>query len=486
LVAYRSNGARRLITAGGPATPEVYTSAGTLRSLTDAVLEMPDYPWFQAAPNGQALYFGPGDAMWYFNTSGRGAMSYVDGRDGLNREYGAYAMYDIGKVLAAGGGSSVRHSVVIDMNGTSVQVTRTGDLNAGRRQHNLTVLPDGSVLATGGNSSGASLVDLNAGVYTAELWSPTTNQWQTLASMQKTRQYHSTALLLADGRVLVGGGGICLDCQEVGYLEKNMEIFSPPYLFNRDGSGTLATRPTITTAPSTVNHLQEFTISTPNAAAISQVVLVRTSSVTHSVNFEQRRVPLNFSVVNGVIRATAPLNSHIAPPGFYMLFVIDNQGVPSVARMVRVNPNSALASNASYNFFAAHSDKIMEVSGASLTDGAAAVQTDISNEANQVFKLRKLGTDYQIIAAHSNKCLESLNDSPDEGALITQVTCNSINYNQRWQFTSIPDTAGGYRIMNQHGEKCLAVAEASQNNGGQLIQTACTGAANQIWKLRRR
>ena len=82
----------------------------------------------------------------------------------------------------------------------------------GRRQLNLTVLADGSVLATGGNSSGASLVDLNNGVYTAEQWNPATGKWKTLAAEQVTRQYHSTALLLPDGRVLSAGGGIC------GYL----------------------------------------------------------------------------------------------------------------------------------------------------------------------------------------------------------------------------------------------------------------------------
>ena len=98
----------------------------------------------------------------------------------------------------------------------------------GRRQHNLTVLADGTVLATGGNSSGAGLVDLNAGVYPAELWNPATGQWRTLAAMQITRQYHSTALLLPDGRVLSSGGGICGTCDQVGYLAKNAEVFSPP------------------------------------------------------------------------------------------------------------------------------------------------------------------------------------------------------------------------------------------------------------------
>src|SRR5213079_49902 len=132
---------------------------------------------------------------------------------------------------------------VINLNGAKPTVTPTGSMAYGRRQNNLTVLADGTVLATGGNSSGASLVDLNAGVYAAELWNPATGRWTTLSSMQVTRQYHSTALLLPDGRVMSAGGGVCNTCDQVGYLAKNAEVFSPPYLFAADG--TLAPRPVI-------------------------------------------------------------------------------------------------------------------------------------------------------------------------------------------------------------------------------------------------
>src|SRR4029078_7918201 len=116
------------------------------------------------------------------------------------------------------------------------QVPPRSPMAFGRRQFNLTVLADGSVLATGGNSSGADLVDLNAGVYAAEQWTPATGQWRTLPSEAVTRQYHSTALLLPDGRVLSAGGGICGTCDQVGYLAKNGEIFSPPYLFHAHGT----------------------------------------------------------------------------------------------------------------------------------------------------------------------------------------------------------------------------------------------------------
>lgn len=325
-----------LITSGGPVTSEVYGTNGTLRSLTNAVLEMPLYPWLAAAPNGRAFYFGPDDTLGYMTTSGSGAWQYLGTRDGFSRTYGSYAMYDAGKILATGGGNSIKHTIAIDINGSTPSVSRAGDLSIGRRQHNLTVLPDGKVLATGGNYNGEPLVDVNAGVYTAELWDPATGNWQTLSSMQRTRQYHSTAALLPDGRVLVGGGGICGACYTQNYLEKNFEIFSPPYLFKTDGSGALAARPTILSAPSTANYREQINIMTEVPKGIRQIVLIRPSSVTHSVNFEQRRIPLNFSANKNGIRITAPNNANIAPPGYYMLFIIDGQGVPSVAKMIKL------------------------------------------------------------------------------------------------------------------------------------------------------
>ncbi len=250
-------------------------------------------------------------------------------------------MYDIGKILVAGGGNSLASARTINLNGASPQVSTTASMATGRRQHNLTVLADGTVLATGGNSSGAGLVDMNNGVYTAELWNPATGTWRTLASEQVTRQYHSTALLLPDGRVLSSGGGICGACDSQGYLAKNAQVFSPPYLFKKDGSGDLAARPTITSAPGTVSYNADFTIGTPAPSSIGKVAMVRLGAVTHSVNMEQRYVPLSFTAGGGNLTATAPLNANIAPPGYYMLFVIGTDGVPSVASMVRVENDTS-------------------------------------------------------------------------------------------------------------------------------------------------
>jgi hypothetical protein len=326
-----------LITSGGPAIPEVRQNDGTLRTLSDASLSLPLYPWFDVAPDGRAFDSGPDQTMRSLDPTGAGAWQIWSSRDTIYRDYGSHAMYDIGKILVAGGGPSTNTADVIDVNGATPTVTPTGSMAFGRRQNNLTVLADGTVLVTGGNSSGASLVDMNAGVYAAELWNPASGQWTTLSSMQVTRQYHSTALLLPDGRVLSAGGGICGTCDTVGYLNKNAEIFSPPYLFKKGGWGSLAPRPTVTAAPGAVTEGSQFTVSTPDAASITKVAFVKLGAVTHSNNMDQRYVPLSFTAGNGTLTVTAPANINIAPPGYYMLFIVNSAGVPSVAPILRLS-----------------------------------------------------------------------------------------------------------------------------------------------------
>jgi hypothetical protein len=332
------NNGEMLITSGRVNTPEVRTVAGSLRALSTASLSLPLYPWMDVAPNGMTFYSGPDQTLRALNTAGTGAWQTLGQRDTINRDYGGHALFDIGKMLVAGGGSSTKDARVVDLNGATPQVSATAPMAYGRRQHNLTVLADGTVLATGGNSSGAGLVDLNAGVYAAEQWNPATGQWRTLAAMQITRQYHSTALLLPDGRVLSSGGGICGTCDQVGYLAKNAEIFWPPYLFQADG--TLAPRPVIDSAPASTTYGAAMEIATGSPASIRKVALVRLGAVTHSNNMEQRYIPLSFTAGATNITATAPANANVAPPGPYMLFIIDANGVPSIARMVSVQGDS--------------------------------------------------------------------------------------------------------------------------------------------------
>ena len=333
-----------LITEGGPDIPEVRKTDGGLRTLSTASLNLQPgvdaerlYPWLDVAPDGRVFYSGPYQTLRKLDPAGGGSWQSFGQRDAIDRTYGSHAVYDVGRTLVAGGGPSSNDARVIDTNGATPQVSATSPMAFGRRQHNLTLLADGSVLATGGNSTGAELVDINGGVYNAERWNPATGNWTTLAAQAVTRQYHSTALLLPDGRVLSSGGGVCDTCDEVGYLAKNAEVFTPPYLFKKDGSGQLAPRPEIACAPGTVSHGASFQITTPNAASIQKVGLVRLGSQTHSVEMEARYLPLSFTAGNGTLTASVPANVHTAVPGIYMLFIVNSDGVPSVAKMVNLD-----------------------------------------------------------------------------------------------------------------------------------------------------
>jgi galactose oxidase len=208
---------------------------------------------------------------------------------------------------------------------------------------NAVVLPDGTVLVTGGQRRSLVFTDTD-GILYAELFNPATKTWKTLAAEAVPRNYHSVSILLADGRVFSGGGGLCYIAR-VGSSSANCnklvdhadgQVFSPPYLFNADGSA--ATRPTISSLSATsVKVGDRLTITTGASATGLKFVLVRIGSVTHSVNSDQRRIPLTSVTGSGAsYTATLPNDSGILIPGAYYLFVISAQGVPSVARTVQV------------------------------------------------------------------------------------------------------------------------------------------------------
>jgi hypothetical protein len=223
------------------------------------------------------------------------------------------------KILVAGGDSPGLSSArIIDTSQPSPTWQPTASMAFGRRWANAVMLADGTVLAVGGGAEATYV----GPVFASELFDPVSETWTTMASQTASRMYHSTAILLPDGRVLSAG-------QTNGTLQTTAEIYSPPYLFH-------GARPTISSVPDSVEYGAGFQIATPNAADISRVALVRPGSVTHSMAFDQRYVDLQYTKGSGVLDATAPANSNVTPPGWYMLFVLNSAGVPSVASWVHV------------------------------------------------------------------------------------------------------------------------------------------------------
>ncbi|MEE9333101.1 MAG: galactose oxidase-like domain-containing protein, partial [Granulosicoccaceae bacterium] len=336
-VAALSNG--EMLTFGGSYSPnpsgEVFQFDQNWRPLklnTPYAFEG-DYQWLQATPEGAVMSFGPQNLLAMIDTEGEGSWANVSERDDVTlRDYGSYAMYDIGKILVAGGGNSVATAVVIDT--ATGQSSSAGNLNIGRRQHNLTILADGSVLATGGNTDGTRYISPEAPALQAELWNPATSQWRLLNPMQRDRQYHSIALLMPDGTVLSAGGGICGDCYRLGYEERNAEIFTPPYLYN--SNNMLATRPPLTDVPASIDYGDTMLVDVGNAAAIDRAHLIKLGSTTHSENQDQRLVPLSFSRSGSNINLSLPDSRDVAPPGHYLLFVVDQHGVPSRGTVVKL------------------------------------------------------------------------------------------------------------------------------------------------------
>jgi hypothetical protein len=242
-------------------------------------------------------------------------------------------MYLPGKVLKTGKSidpdlatvPSVATAYVLDMTQSSPSWVHVASMNFSRTYHNMTLLPDGTVLVTGGGTT-TNATSVSSAVLPAELWSPTTQSWTVLASMNVPRLYHSEALLLPDGRVLISGGGRFNNDTE-STDQFNAEFFAPPYLFK-------GSRPTITSAPSQLSYGQNFTVQTPEAAQIASVSLIRFGAVTHAFNAGQRFIPLTFSAGSASLNVTAPVNSNLAPAGYYLLFIVNSTGVPSVAAIV--------------------------------------------------------------------------------------------------------------------------------------------------------
>jgi hypothetical protein len=325
----------RVVTLGGTdekgdqvTVPEVWDGSGWTE-LLGAIRTLPYYPRTFVAPNGLLFYAGELRQTAYLDPSGSGSWTPVANSLHGQRDYGSAVMYLPGKVLIVGGsdppdGAPTNTAEVIDLNDPLPVWRSTGAMTTARRQFNATLLPDGRVVATGGTSA-PGFSDPSGAVRAAEVWDPATDTWTTWASNGVTRVYHSTTILLPDGRLLHAGSGDGANLPR----EVSAELFSPPYLF-------FGARPTITSAPTSVGYGKSLVLESPDAGRITAVSLVRLGAVTHGFDENQRFNGLEFRRTAGGITALAPAAPTLAPPGDYMVFIVAGDGVPSVARIVRL------------------------------------------------------------------------------------------------------------------------------------------------------
>ncbi len=359
---------RVLVANGGPASMEIYSEGSdsfvsvhgpTGPADTAADQAFPQlYPGLHLLPTGQIFFTRTGNnngtapaAYFTFATPTSGNWTQLTGGSaGADRGRGMSLLLlrhqptDPDRILVIGGGDPTTQATVglID-NPPSSAAWLTGSFPDGlpRSSVNGVLLPDGKVLICGGrptegtppNGGACYLYDPSAGVGVGA--------FSEVDEVAYARQYHSVAILLPSGKVMITGGS-----------SPTIEVFSPPYLFDPDG--TLATRPVIDSYPDSAGgaiilHGSTFLVGTVQAPDIAKVVLARPMAVTHQTDAEQRVLSLSWSLVNPTtLRVTAPDgrifpyaggggHSHVtAPRGYYMLFIINRNGVPSKAKFVRL------------------------------------------------------------------------------------------------------------------------------------------------------
>jgi mono/diheme cytochrome c family protein len=302
------------------------------------------HPMMLLAPDGRLFHGGPTRKMNWVTTSGAGSITFsgVNVPGTLYPKEGCFAMYDEGRILVAGGaaspsvspsgdgttGVSTNKAFTIDIRGSTPVVANTGSMKYVRQFVNSVILPNGEVLAIGGNSTGLKFNDTGS-ILTPEIWNPATGKWRSVADISVPRNYHSLALLLPDGRVWSGGGGLSGNSAD----HRDAQIYTPPVLFNADG--TAATRPVITQGPSSIGLGAHFVVQATEG--LTKFSFIKMSSQTHSMNTDLRYLNLPFiETTAGTYELTAHTSANVMSPGYWMLFGLKANGTYSAAKVIQV------------------------------------------------------------------------------------------------------------------------------------------------------
>jgi Domain of unknown function (DUF1929)/Legume lectin domain/Chitobiase/beta-hexosaminidase C-terminal domain/PKD domain len=322
-------------------TIEIFSESAGLGAPLTTPWTPPLYPRLHLLPNGNIFYSGSTSPSNIYNpstntwTMGVAATNY-----GGSRLYGSSVLlpltpannYDPKVMIFGGGTPATATSEVIDLGAATPAWAYGPSMSSPRIEMDATLLPNGKILLTGGSTNDE---DLTTAHLNADMYDPVANTMSSAGTEAFARLYHTVTLLMPDATVWVAGSN-----PAQGTYQPEMEIYTPPYLFNADG--TLATRPTITSVSTSIlGYGSSFSVQTPDALTsnIASVVLMRNGSSTHAFDMDQRYVGLSFTTdtVNGVLNLTSPPNSNIAPPGYYMLFILNSSGVPSLASMVQIS-----------------------------------------------------------------------------------------------------------------------------------------------------
>ena len=316
-------------------TGKAWSPAGT------AFAGVPLYPREHVLPDGKVFESGANRTSQLYDPAAHTFTPVATTILGSNRDYGTSVLLPLTpaggfkpKVMILGGVApkATDTTELIDLSQPSPKWVQGPPMIKPRIQLNATLLPSGRVLVSGGSENDE---DTATAVKEAQLYDPAANTFSSASAMEFPRLYHSNTLLLPDATVVALGG----NPQRKTYVPE-IEVYSPPYLFNPDGSP--ARRPVITSVtPAALRYGARFQVSTADAADIRSVVLIRAGAVTHAFDMDQRLVGLAFTAGAGVLNATAPINGNLAPPGYYLLFILNSRGVPSIARFVQLGATAS-------------------------------------------------------------------------------------------------------------------------------------------------
>ncbi len=320
-------------------TPEVFDPATgqwtVLTGVSTSQVHEAEYPFSYLLPNGNVFTIGPSeDKSFELNVNAK-TWTQVGGASGVVN--GSSVMYLPGKILYSGGAANLNASTPANANAATIDLTaatptwqKIAPMAYARMYHTLTMLADGTVLAVGGEPTAGQngQSEVSGGVLPSEIWNPTTQTWSPAAATGTTRGYHSTAVLMPDGTVLVGGSG---HANPGLAAQTSSQVYSPAYL-------SKGARPTISAVPSSVSYGSGFNVAMGDASTVSAVNLVSLGSDTHQSDMAQHFVPLSFTQSGNTLTIQPPANGNYAPPGHYMLFILNANGAPAIAPIIAVTP----------------------------------------------------------------------------------------------------------------------------------------------------